>query len=360
MKIIIFTGKFGMGHYSVTKALLQDFEDNGIDADISVVDIYEYLLPSLNNAVYKTFNFAVRKTPRLYNTLNRACEHTEKMPFKSFFVKKMSELVSEINPDVVVSTLPVAANYFSAYKEKTGSRIPLITFITDIVPHASWITKTTDYYFVGCDEVRQNLIRRGVAENKIIISGIPVRREFRKTGVHKKRDGSKKEILVMGGGLGLIPYSDTLLQRLNSCVNINATVITGSNKALCRHIKNKYKNIKVLGFTENVCELLSSCDLLISKSGGVTIFEAIYTCTPMLIIDPFLEQEIGNAEFMINRRMGIVMPEKKNACDKIMELIEDPHALLEMKNNMNSLRLSLPYYTTICDLIGSGKAWSRQ
>ena len=34
--------------------------------------------------------------------------------------------------DLVISTLPLSSQYISAYKQTTGSSIPLYTYVTDI------------------------------------------------------------------------------------------------------------------------------------------------------------------------------------------------------------------------------------
>ena len=58
------------------------------------------------------------------------------------------------------------------------SSIPLYTYITDITAHEEWIAPGTDKYFVGDITTKNALLSKGVSEDKIAVSGIPVRRAF--------------------------------------------------------------------------------------------------------------------------------------------------------------------------------------
>lgn len=46
MKILILTGKFGMGHYQAAQAIKEELENNPKD-DIEIIDWIEYLTPRL-------------------------------------------------------------------------------------------------------------------------------------------------------------------------------------------------------------------------------------------------------------------------------------------------------------------------
>ena len=95
------------------------------------------------------------------------------------------------------------------YKETKKSNIPLYTYITDITAHNEWLGKETDMYFVGSKETKDELIQKGVEEDKIQICGIPVRQAFKNNNAVEQKH--KKEILIMGGGLGLIPGIEDIL-----------------------------------------------------------------------------------------------------------------------------------------------------
>ena len=80
-------------------------------------------------------------------------------------------------------------------------------------------------------------------------------------------------------------------------------------------------------------------DLIITKSGGITTFEAIHTSCPLYIIEPFLMQEVGNARFIEKNNIGkIKWSKKSDLADEVIELIKDEHELNKMKENMDRIR----------------------
>ena len=66
MKVLILTGKFGMGHYSVSEAIKQEIINKESSVEINVVDILDYLMPKASKVVYKGFNTLVTKWANLY------------------------------------------------------------------------------------------------------------------------------------------------------------------------------------------------------------------------------------------------------------------------------------------------------
>ena len=49
--------------------------------------------------------------------------------------------------------------------------------------------------------------------------------------------------------------------------------------------------MRIIGYTNEVDKYMKEADLILTKSGGITTFEAIYSETPMYIVTPFLSQE---------------------------------------------------------------------
>ena len=338
MKILILTGKFGMGHYSGSEAIGQEISSRDSNIEVSIVDILDYLMPTASKILYKSFNTLVTKWSNLYNFVNINNEDNNIKTFNYFFVKGLDRLFLEFNPDIVISTLPISSQYISKYKSLKKSNIPLFTFITDISSHSEWIHKNTDFYFVGDISIKKSLIDKGIDENKIIVSGIPVKQGF-KDKIIKFDKNKSKEILIMGGGLGLISFNKNLFESLNNEKNIKTTVITGNNKKMFEQLKSKYKNIEVLGYTNKIDFYMKRADLIISKSGGITLFEAIYSETPIYVVNPFLLQEVKNAKFIEKRKIGqVVWNEEMDIAKDILSLINDDKAILKMKSNMKKVK----------------------
>lgn len=338
MNILILTGRFGMGHCSAAEALKQQILLKAPDVKIDIVDIVDYMLPNFSDIIYGGFNFLVSKCSGVYNLLNEASAKYSRAPLKRTFVNKVDILINRYQPNLILSTLPISSQYISAYKGAKNCNIPLHTYITDITAHEEWIAKNTDMYFVGSKSTKNALISKGIEAKKIVVSGIPVKPAFKYSNINT-REKKSKEILIMGGGLGLIPSSDTILKALTKNQALNITIITGKNKKLFDKITEEFPEINVIGYTNKVSEYMKKADLVITKSGGITTFEAINSDTPLYIITPFLSQEVGNANYIENLNIGrVVWSKKANISDEIIELIENDDLLKQMKANMKKTR----------------------
>lgn len=336
-----------MGHVKCAEAIAEEIYASQPDASVTTVDVMDYLFPHLSKAIYKGFSLLVTKLPGMYNHLNRAAGKHAGVPMKKTIAAKLDRLIAETQPDLIISNLPVCSKYISAYKELRVCTVPLFTYITDITVHDEWIADKTDLYFVGDESTGNVLISKGVSAEKIVVSGIPVKRVFKsafKDGTLKDQEKAdtgthtKKRLLIMGGGLGLVPGGSRLLKRLNEETCFEVTLITGKNRSLEKRARRKYKNINVVGFTDKIADYMAAADLVLTKPGGITTFEAIASRTPMYIADPFLEQEMGNARFIESKNIGrVVWSRDCDVASDIINFLKDTALIDTMKENMAKL-----------------------
>ncbi|MEG1496620.1 MAG: glycosyltransferase [Clostridiales bacterium] len=351
MNILILTGKFGMGHNAAALAIAQEITANNKDAAINIVDLPQYLFPNLSKYIYGLFNIIAEKCHSIYNLVNRFSEQAkvEIAPPNKIF-NKLQMLIDKEQPNLIISTLPLCSQFISAYKKKTNCNIPLATCITDISAHKEWISPNTEMYFVPTNDIKAELIKSGVGENLVFVTGIPVKLQFKNLNP-RTNNINKKNILIMGGGLGLLPDMDKLMTGLQSEENLHITVITGNNQKAFNYLTAKYKDLEIVGFTDKVSEYMQKADIIITKSGGITMFEALHSKTPMVIIEPFLEQERQNALFIEENHIGKVFWKlQKNTIGEIAQLLNNKVEQKKMQNNMNDLANSIAKYQ-ISDVI---------
>lgn len=348
MKVLILTGKFGMGHYSAANTLAADIRQSALDADVVVADIYETAFPECYDMVYMVYSSLVGKGGMIYNwAYNKTVSSKKegvpsKNPVTNHMLKRLETLVQQQRPDVVIATYSLCAHLMSLLKLKTGWQIPLVTCITDVTTHTVWINRQTDLYLVAAPCTKESLLELGVPEQRILISGIPVRSSFQQPVLRQETVDKPKELLLMGGGLGLLPADKEFYVQLDKTPNVHTTVITGKNEKLYRKLAGKFERIQVLGFTNQVAHYMRQADLIITKPGGITMFEAIHSELPMLVFQPFLEQEVKNGEYLQANGLGIVLDKKpEEAISEIRGILRDTGRLEMMKANMRQVKESL-------------------
>ena len=342
MKVLILTGSFGMGHNSTALSIKEEIARQYNGAEIQILDIIDYCFPRMKGLIYGSFKLLVQKCPRIYNMSYKLTEKRSDVGIEKIVLKKIETMIYAYKPDVIISTIPFAADSISYYKEKKKNLIPHITCITDISIHSEWITKNSDMYFVGSKDTKEYLCRNGISENNIFITGIPVKNDFKENGLNYMQSHKKKKVLIMGGGFGLIPLHDNILSKLENLSNVETTVITGNNKKLYNEILLKYPSVNLVGYTNKVSEYMKDADILISKPGGITLFEAIQSTLPILVIDPFLAQEKCNAHYIEEKNIGKVIWNKKNdSFIEILDFICDDNLQRTMRNQMYNIKCEI-------------------
>ena len=332
MNILILTGRFGMGHVKAAEAIRESVQAADPQIHVNIVDFTDYLFPHAADHIYQGFHFLVNRCSRVYNYCNRLADHYGRAPFQEALLGKIDRLLAFFQPDLIVATLPFCGQYISAYKKQRRCTIPLYTYITDVTLHEEWISDGTDLYFAASVQTQDVLLSRGIPPGKIIVSGVPVRQAFltssQRCSTHPRRH---THVLIMGGGLGMITCRDRLLQELHDAPHVLTTVIAGRNSCLARQLRETYPNFRVIGYTEEVHHYMREADLLITKPGGVTTFEAIAAGTPIFFLPPKLEQEKGNALFIVAAGIGLALPQQP-----LLSVISD-EMLESMRRNMSKL-----------------------
>jgi processive 1,2-diacylglycerol beta-glucosyltransferase len=110
-------------------------------------------------------------------------------------------------------------------------------------------------------------------------------------------------LLVLSGGFGMGPVGEIVgeVDKVESPFQI--IVVTGRNEELRRELAaaDRRHPTQVLGFANNMHELMALSDLVISKPGGLTSSEALALGKPLFILNPIPGQEAANSDFLLER-----------------------------------------------------------
>lgn len=350
LDVLILNAFFGAGHYTVSKAIKEQALSIDDTLNIELLDPFNYANPKLDKYIYKFYNFITKEQPKIYNYFYNL-KSNKPQNYQDDFVymmtlQKVSKYILESRPKVIISTFPTCSGIVSKFKEKYDSKIPLITCITDVVDSWEWIHPNTDTYFVPTQEIKKKLISKGVSSDIIKVTGIPVRRSFLDLHNNNQKNHVEemKNILIMGGARGAFDIIDLdFLYWLDTQKNVDIKIVTGTNKKLYEYltVKHNFKNIKILGFVENVAELMSQTHLLITKPGGVTIFEAINCETPMIIKRPKIGQEMANADFIEKYGIGIIKDHTLDIKSCLEDLISSDYKVVNMKKKITNLKTEM-------------------
>ena len=90
---------------------------------------------------------------------------------------------------------------------------------------------------------------------------------------------------------------------------------------------------KVLGFTDQIDELMSVADVVLSKPGGLTTSEVLARGAAMAIINPIPGQESRNSDFLLEHGAAIKINNVATMAMKLQTLLGDRARLESIKTN---------------------------
>lgn len=370
-KILLFYASFGGGHLSAANSIKQCIDENFSDCETKLVDCMLYVNKPINAISITAYKEMAKKFPWVWGDIYA---HTQKGPLarisstsNNLMAKKLLKLLKEYQPDVVISTHPFGSQMVSYLKRKALIDCKLATILTDFAPHEQWLIGSdyVDYLFVSHEKLRQELINTGIDSNKVFATGIPLSNRFL---MHYNKeeikhsfglDLNKKVILFFGGGefgLGREVTIKILSAFIHNIKDHQIVAIAGKNEKMREEFNSLVEQehsediVTVLSYTNQVPELMSISDLVVTKPGGLTSTESLSSGLPMVLINPIPGQEEENAEFLENSGVAVWLRKNSDFEAEISKLLSDKDKLHKMK--LNTKLLAKKHSTRdICDII---------
>lgn len=351
-KVIIFYASYGGGHLSAARSIKENMETNYEDIDVKLIDCMEYVNKTVNKITTKAYSEMAKKAPK---TWGRVYWKSQKGPLAQISTTsnkilsiKLYKLLKDFEPNLIVSTHPFGSQ-MCAYLKKHGKlNAKIATVMTDYAPHDQWLVfnKYVDYYFVSHDGMKKELHEKGIPNEKIFATGIPLSNKFLlkydKPTILKSFGLSpdKKTVLFFGGGefgLGKTQTFKIFKSFVECPENIQIVAISGKNQKMKEAFENlveslnKKDSVKILEYTNHVPELMSISDLVVTKPGGLTTTESLASGLPIVVINPIPGQEEENASYLEKNKVAIWLKKDDNVEAILKDLFSNPEKMQEMK-----------------------------
>lgn len=354
--ILILTASFGMGHKSVSNALKEQIEAEYKHVKVSIEDVLEIVNPKVKKFSSKIYSELTESYPSIYNKLydvkaknkNNIIDNV----LSSLYYKRFYEYMEIEKPKVIISTFPLCSCIVAKVKEEYNDDVNLITVITDVVDSWEWIYEGTNKYLVPTDEIKDRLIAKGVNEENILVTGIPVKKEFLDKKICFSTD-KKNTILVVLSGIDSV--SKKLLKKLDEYTEYKIKIVTGRNEKLYGKLSDmEYSNLEIYGYVNNLDEMMDESVFIVTKPGGVTVFEAINKEVPLIVLNSIIGQEIGNIEFIKKNKIGIVINDLDDLPYILDYNINNPDTSDKYVKNIKRIKKTLNYSGLSIDSLFDG------
>lgn len=346
MKRVVFVyGDRPSGHSAAAAALRDQLKLLAPQVRASELSLATEVAPLLGPVISAAYLSLIQKTPRLWNYLydNRAVAAALKEirePLSAWYRSRLRRRFKGLEPDLVVCTHALACAVLETDRADGTLRAPLAAVLTDYGVHEYWVSPNVDLYLAPSKPVRDALIDRGIARERIVVSGIPVHPKFREAPSRERARESfglatdGPVVLFAGGSKGLGPIAEMIDPLLAEVPRVQALVVCGRNEELFLGLRKRYRRqprVRVLAYTHRVPECFAAADVLVGKPGGVTATEAAASGLPLVIVAPLPGQELKNCAWLTACGAALRLDEPKRLGATLKLLLRSPHRLAGMR-----------------------------
>ncbi len=347
MRLSILSCNYGGGHKRVGEAIAAEWEAH-TGGRAEIVDYFARFVHPVFDAVTKfSYIQSVRRAPMMYGMFYKVTgdirpDSLVQRAINRMGMERLDRYLGDERPDVVCCVHCTPAGTMSDLKIAGRTAVPCLTVITDYVTHSQWIHPRVERYCVPNALVRDGLIERGIAPESIAVTGLPIERKFTRPLDRRAlmaKFGLVPDVpvmLVMAGAYAMLGGVGDVVRVLARFPRpLQGLVVCGYDRRLEEQVRARTARsphpFQVFGYVDNVEELMTVSDLLITKAGGVTVSEALEKRLPMLIYRPIPGQEEGNTRFLLDRGAALAAKGPADLHAALEGLLRLPERLAAMK-----------------------------
>lgn len=347
MRALILSVSTGGGHAKAAEAIKESIMKNEPQSEVQIIDTIKYISPFLDKLVVGTYLKSIRYYPSFFKFLYKHSDEEGRFTKSStigndYLTNKLYPTIVDFEPDILIATHAFTAQILSILRKKFQWHKPSLVVMTDYASHAFWVHRNVDAYIVSNEDMIEELTLRGRKRNQIYPYGIPISEKFlnisdRENILSKynlKQD--KKIITITGGSLGIGNIEEILNEILKIRKPYQIIVLTGKNEKLYEKMSELQTRcdhcLTPLEYCEEMNDILSITDLLITKPGGLTITESFITGTPLAIYSAIPGHEVQNADYLIRHGLAVDLGTGEHCGPVIENLLEDGNFLQTMKD----------------------------
>lgn len=354
MFLLVLSCEYGGGHRRVAETIAAEWRTQ-TGGRVDVLDYFKsFANAGFDSLTRSGYYQVIRYTPGLQgwfysymdgvrpdSRFRRSVNRTGK--------ERLARYLADAHPDVVCCVHWTFTGTMSELKGAGRIQVPFLTVITDFTAHGQWIHPYVDAYAAAHDILADGLRRRGVPSDRLLASGIPVEAKFSRLpdrAAAKARLGLAPQtpvVLVMAGAQASLGRIDDLVRVLARFPTaVQPIVVCANADRLARRVRAEAARsghpFRVLGYVDNINELMAASDLLLTKAGGVTLSEALVSRLPMLLYGSIPGHEESNTRFMVEQGAAVAARTPAEVHALLEKVLGDPRRLDEMRQAASRLR----------------------
>jgi processive 1,2-diacylglycerol beta-glucosyltransferase len=236
------------------------------------------------------------------------------------FFTRAPRFIARYRPDIIFSTY-----FFSTYAALLARRKGLysgkvVQMVVDpFTAHPWWaMNRLCDEHYVASTQARRKLISLGVDPARVTRVAFPLRSAFEQENLPPRGrvladlglSPDLQTMLVSPGGEGITNIPQYIKQVCKHNLRFNIIYVCGRNEEAKADMEAflaanpSAARVALLGYVDNIPELLNAADFAVAKPGASTTMETLLMRKPVIFTQYCGYQEKSNVEHVVNNHLG--------------------------------------------------------
>ncbi len=345
MNVLILSANTGGGHNSAANAIREELNARGVRVEIA--DCLAFFSEAVSNLICWGYSYICRNMPRLFG---KAYEYEEKHSTQPLYdtiklgAEKCYRYLCKGDYDRVICTHAFAGIMMTEVIDRYGEVIPFSFVATDYTCSPSVNMIKAEVTFIPDESLRQEFVSCGVPAERIVVSGIPVRRTF----LHSLDKTKARQMLnlpeqgrialIFSGSIGcgkMDQIADALEKQLPS--DVTSVIICGHNEQVYRTLSEQdLTKTVVVGYTDQMDAYMAAADVCLCKPGGLSSTELLMMKLPALFLLTVPGCESRNYNFFLSRQLAVGALNWDDAIRGLTDLLSVPGRLEGLQERLNA------------------------
>ncbi|MHB1570393.1 MAG: MGDG synthase family glycosyltransferase [Solirubrobacteraceae bacterium] len=241
--------------------------------------------------------------------------------------------------DLVISTYPFGSAALHWLRTERGQVLPAVTYIPAFHVHPVWTYAGIDQHYVMYDSAPEHARTSGF-ERTMRVGAPPVRAGFGSVRKSEARaamgfDDDEFIALVTGGAWGLGGILEAVQALLAADIRVRVVAVCGRGAQLRERLLDLHApadRLSVLGYVDNMHELMAAADVVITNGAGVTVLEALCTPRPVIAFRPLAGHGKASTDEMIRRNLAVLASDVPELVSVVRRLATDRVLMARMEH----------------------------
>ncbi|MQA84638.1 MAG: DUF1298 domain-containing protein [Streptosporangiales bacterium] len=382
-RVLVISATIGAGHNAAARSIQQTARWLWRQSDLRRLDVLDVMGRGVGGILRWLYVVNVQLTPWFYEFFYGAlwayrwAAKASKRLVGSWSGRQLATYIEAYDPDLVVSTHPIASAGLDWLRRHRGLEVPVGVWVLDFATHPFWLYRGLGLHVVMHESCAE--IARAAEPGISLRVGAPTVGDAFRSGdraAARSRLGLASESFVVLLSCGYFGFG-TVERAVDTLLDIDPRVqvvaICGRNERLRRRLAARGLSparLLLLGWIDDMASNIVASDLVVTNAGGATALETLCCGRTLVLFEPIAAHGRANTEIMAGTGLALLCSSPRELTRVVRQLMDDPSrrseqeerslAFARRRNRTDDLRALVPLATARAQRRGPLRPRSRR